>query len=321
MSLDLQKLEVRIRNPQDAGPRPLSPDRVIEVEHSLAGSGLFDDAALELMLNQFPPEHIEVATMDETPNPNRDESKWRQGMISGLSGADILRAVRGGRLWLNLKLLDTHVPEFDHLMTELYTQLCQQLGVPVPAWRKATMLISSPQAWVYYHADAVPNVLWHVRGGKRIHIYPHDNPAYAHPAEIESLCSGSGSESLSYRTEYEAASMTYDLQQGAALMWPQNGPHRVVNTSGLNVTLLTEHIVPAIRRKVNLQRGNGVLRSLGFDPQLSQEASIKNTFKAGLGFSQHVVSKCRSLVAGKRTPTPTFLVDPNVELGYRELPQ
>ena len=50
------------------------------------------------------------------------------------------------------------------LIDELYSQLAAQVSGFEPRKTQGTLLISSPGALVYYHADSPASVLWHIRG-------------------------------------------------------------------------------------------------------------------------------------------------------------
>ena len=75
-----------------------------------------------------------------------------------MSGSELLRAVRRGRLWLNLTHVDKADARYRTLIDGLYAELATQL----PGFRalasQGTLLISSPRAMVYFHLDGPASV-------------------------------------------------------------------------------------------------------------------------------------------------------------------
>jgi hypothetical protein len=242
------------------------------------------------------------------------------GTVRGLTGAQVLRAVHGGRLWLNIKRLDRNAPAYAAVLHDVYAQLAAALCCPVPTWQSATLLVSSPTACVYYHADSIPNVLWQLRGEKQLLLYPGDDARFAPVEHIERICSGQSEERLPYAADFERAATVFDLVPGTALMWPQNSPHRVTNRRGMNVSLSTEHVTPEARARVNYHRGGRILRQLGWRPAPRPPRSLAGRLRQVLG-GGHAAG--RKLL--RRSPvsfdlSPTFQVDPDTECGYRDLP-
>ena len=58
--------------------------------------------------------------------------------------------------------------------------------MPAVIDRNAGILISSPNAQVYYHADLPGQSLWQIRGTKRVYIYPPVAP-FLTPEQIERI--------------------------------------------------------------------------------------------------------------------------------------
>lgn len=291
----------------------------MHLSHDLSGTGLFDDHVLARLLDDYPQNDIHVTTMAAGEDRDQPISNWRAGTTAGLTGQEIMTAVRRGQLWLNIKRLAENAPAHRELLTEIYQQLARRLHCPAPKWQRATLLISSPSASVYYHADSIPNVLWHIRGEKKVFVYPNGNPRFASPQQLELICSGETEEELIYHADFESFAQCFQLTPGQAISWPQHSPHRVVNTQGLNISLSTEHITPEARQKVNLYRGNRLLRRLGMQPQLNHEGSLAGRTKQALGIYQTALRKAFRKAPISFELTPTFRVDPDAESGYRDI--
>ena len=247
------------------------------------------------------------------------EGGWRHGAVGKLAGNDILTAVRRGHLWLNIKNLDINEPLFATLLLGIYQQLADITHEPVPDWLGATLLVSSPNAFVHYHADSIPNILWHVRGRKNIFLYPSNDSRYASAEDLEKICTGEIDEGLAYAATFESAAHCIELVPGMAAMWPQHMPHRVVNVDGLNVSLSTEHITRDIRARVNVFRGNRLLRKIGIVPQ---EQCIDGVFalaKRAMALGQRGFRKLQKKPPISYDLTPTFHVDPQSPTGYVDI--
>ncbi len=315
----LEHLDIHCVNSLDSGAHPLTPPMLLSFTHNLVNTGLFEDEALIQLLDSYPAQDIHVTTMTTSTNPGQPISNWRVGTTEGLSGKDILEAVRKGHLWLNVKRLGENTPVFKSLLGTIYQELSHVLSCPDPKWQQATLLISSPTASVYYHADSIPNLLWHIRGKKTVFVYPHSNSRFASQQQLELICSGEREEKLDYRADFEPFAQQLDLSPGQALLWPQNSPHRVINTSGLNVSLSTEHITLEARQTVNLHRANRLLRQLGIQPNINSPDSLSAITKQGIAVCQSLAKKALRKAPISFDLTPTFKVDPNADLGYRDI--
>ncbi len=320
MTDQFKNLGIQCVNPCDGGSHPFTPNKVLQLTHRLSETGLFDDSALIELLDTYPAEDLQVSTMSTgAAGLNEPASHWRAGTTEDLTGEEILTAVRKGRLWVNIKRLAENAPDYRLLMSAIYQQLGQQLQVQAPQWQRATLLLSSPTASVYYHADSIPNLLWHLRGEKKVFVYPHNNPNLASPEAMEMICNGETEEELPYHADFESFAEMFHLKTGQAIAWPQNSPHRVENVSGLNVSLSTEHLTPQARQKVNLYRGNRMLRKFGLQPKFSRPDSLSGRTKQALAICQSATRKIFRKAPISFEFVPTFRVDPDAELGYRDI--
>src|SRR6185436_1625956 len=71
--------------------------------HGLADHELFSDAALIELLDHFPRQHLYALNMGT--DPTRVEEN-RLALHEGVGGAELLLAVKTGRLWLNVTRVD-----------------------------------------------------------------------------------------------------------------------------------------------------------------------------------------------------------------------
>ena len=232
-------------------------DAIFVAGHRLAELPLFGDDSLIRILDEHPRKDLGVNTMGSDPTRRSD---WQEGDAAELDGATLLEITKRGRLWLNVRRVMDHHPEFLDIVNTLYDELETLCGEGMFN-RSANLLISSPSAMVYYHLDCPANMLWHIRGRKRVWAYPLESGIIS-PETIEAVLTGEASEELAYRKEYDRHAKVVDLEPGQMITWPQHTPHRVVNTSGLNVSLSTEHMTQRALRKNNVYLANRHFRRM-----------------------------------------------------------
>jgi hypothetical protein len=147
------------------------------------------------------------------------------------------------------------------LIDRLYAQLAALVPDFVPISSQGTLLISSPHAMVYYHADGPASALWHIRGRKRIWVYPPLDQRFVKREDLEDIFAGVRHEYLPYDPGFDQAAVSFDLQPGQWVAWAQNAPHRITNLEGVNVSLSTEHFTQATRRRERLYVANRFFRT------------------------------------------------------------
>ena len=232
--------------------------RPLQGTHNLHQSELFTDAALIDLLDHFPRQHLYALTMGHDLARTDDN---RLALHDGVSGAELLRAVRNGRLWLNITRVDRADARYRALIDQLYAQLAAQAPGFSPVASQGTLLVSSPHALVYYHADGPASALWHIRGRKRIWIYPALDERYVRRELLEDIFADVRHEYLPYDKAYDQGAVVYDLEPGQWATWPQNAPHRVTNLDSVNVSLSTEHFTRQGRWRARVYTANRFLRT------------------------------------------------------------
>jgi hypothetical protein len=288
---------------------------IFVAEHRLAELPVFTDEGLERVLDTHPRSDLGVNTMGDDPERRQD---WQEGDAGNLDGRTLLEITKRGRLWLNVRRVMDHHPELDKIVNTLYDEL-ETLSGEYMFNRSANLLISSPNAMVYYHLDCPANMLWHVRGEKRVWAYPLE-AGLVSPATIEAVLTGEASEELAYKREFDRWAKVVDLKPGQMITWPQHTPHRVLNTRGLNVSLSTEHLTQRALRKNNVYLANRHFRRMfgrGFT-----STAIEGPAAA---LKEAAIRLVRRLpVVGPRTPRGfkypiTFRVDPRIPSGVQPL--
>lgn len=258
--------------------RNLWSHQTVRLRHGLAQHELFSDQGIAELIDSLPAERVAINTM--AADGHRLES-WGYCDRAGQKGKDILDLVKSGRLWINMTKLDTVDRRFAVLLEQMFDEFQGYMPSFETFKHSIGMLVSSPKAQVFYHADVPGQALWQIRGKKRIYIYPAALP-FLQPREIENVVRGITEEEITYQPWYDEYAQIHDLEAGDMLHWPLNGPHRVTNLGTVNVSMTTEHWTPAIRRSYAMNYGNGVLRSLGFTPRSRSIQGPAFWAKAGL---------------------------------------
>ena len=256
-------------------------NHLVRVGHRLHESPLFSEETLARLIDSYDPDFYNVAKMGGGDAPK----EWREGEIGDRSGAETIEAVRRGRMWINLR----QVGRFDARYAALTQEIFDELENRVPSLRtfKHTIgiLISSPKAQVYYHADVTGQSLWQISGRKRIWMYPNSEPFL--PVEaLEGIVLKETEEDLPYEPWFDDHAQVFDLEPGEMLMMPLNAPHRVVNHDCLNISFTTEHWTPDIRRSYAMNYANGLLRRrLGWRPRSRATDGLTVYAKAALAMA------------------------------------
>ncbi len=103
----------------------------------------------------------------------------------------------------------------------------------------------------YPRDDASHQALWHMKGAKRIWLYPACDARFG-PAEImEDILAGAYDydDELPYSSEFDAHAQMFDLRSGDVVSWPQNAPQRIEKLGTVNVSLSTGFVTAAAERR------------------------------------------------------------------------
>lgn len=275
----------------------------------------FDTDALTDLIDTYPRGWLQAFTMGTDPCRAQD---WKSVDIpDGMSGAEIWRAVANGRLWVNL----THVEDVSAACASLIGGMYAHLGSQCPSLHEhspgySTLLISSPRAQVYFHVDSQPNMLWHLRGTKRVWVYPALDPRLTPQTLLEDIYAGEIDEDLPFDPAFDEIGQAYSLSPGDVISWPHNAPHRVENDD-MNVSLTTSYYAPAIYRRQYVQLANRfLLRNLGVRNRSMAETGVIPSLKR---VSYRLINKVRPFARRDRAASyvTDLAIDPDAPLGYR----
>jgi hypothetical protein len=290
-------------------------EHILHLRHRLATSELFSDEGLARLIEATPVEHCYVNTMDRRSHNPRSR---REGAIGELSGAEALEAVKRGNIWINIHKLTQTDARYQSLLDEIFREFEDKVPGLKTYKHSMTLLISSPKVQVYYHCDVPGQMLWQMRGKKRVFVYPNKAPFLTQPA-MEKIVLGEAHETvMPYEPWFDDYAEAIDLEAGEMLHWPLNCPHRVMNHDCLNVSMTTEHWTDALRDVYAVNYANGVLRRVLHAKTLSRNTSGAGYWaKAGLTAAM----KATGLQARhQRKRLIDFAVDPKAADGVRDIP-
>lgn len=233
--------------------------------HGLVEQGFATDEALAAMLDRYPAELFDINLYDFDED---GQATLRTGARGRLGGAALLAAIQQGRLWVNVRSIQTGWPALWAAALSEFAKV-QALYPGLRAVNSSGQLIlSSPRARVPYHFDAAGVLLFHLRGRKRIFVYPGDE-AHLPEVDMEQVVARQTTEELPYARAFEADAQVVDLEPGQALTWPFYAPHRVENLDRFCVSLSIEFQTWPTRFRNGALYTNAVLRSRGGRPRMT----------------------------------------------------
>ncbi len=286
---------------------------ILHAKHRLHETGIFSDENLCRIIDTHPEEDFSINTMGYDAN----QFEWREGDRNGVPAEKLLELVKNGHFWMNCRKMVKNHADVREAVNDIYNELEAKSPGFKAMERSANLLISSPDALVPYHIDIPVNMLWHIRGRKRVWVYPHFDFRFASQEVTELVCNGDLTEDVPYNSEWDKYALVFDPEPGDLLTWPQLGPHHVKNLDDLCVSLSTEHLNPRAIRRMHVHRANHFLRkTFGMTPtHVSPDgplAHVKQTLTRVVGKIQNG-GKARKKAY---TYPITFKIDPNAPEGY-----
>ncbi|KPF82431.1 transcriptional regulator [Brevundimonas sp. AAP58] len=237
--------------------------------HGLVEQGFASDEALAEILHRYPADLIDINLYDYDAE---GQVLLKTGDKGDLTGEQLLAAIQGGRLWVNLRNAEAGCPDlWAAAMGEF-----RRIEAAYPGMRAVKnagqLIISSPVARVPYHFDAAGVILFHLRGRKRLFVYPGDE---RHLPEIamEKVVARQTTEEIPYALAFEQDAQVFDLEPGEALTWPFYAPHRVENLDKFCVSLSMDFQTWPSRFRNGALYTNAVIRSRGGRPRFTEAMS------------------------------------------------
>jgi hypothetical protein len=230
-------------------------------DHQIQATGLVEDDALAALLDRYPAELLDINAYSYDAEGQVSLATGERGRADG---AALLDAIKGGRVWVNLRdAHEAHPALWSHIQP-VFDGIARDLGVR-PIKVTGQLILSSPQTRVPYHFDAAGVILFHLRGVKRLWVYPTDEAHLPQPS-VENVIMRIQAEELPYRLTFDENARVVELHPGQALTWPLYAPHRVENQGVFNVSLSLDFQTWESRMMRGAHFANGVLRRWGHRP-------------------------------------------------------
>ncbi|PWQ95188.1 hypothetical protein [Leucothrix arctica] len=269
-------------------------------QHKFHELDLFSDEALVTLLDNYPREWLQCYTMGTNPE---NHNEWTPVHIAESSGRQILSALQKGRMWVNVINIDRYNGEYAELIEQMYQVINAGSDHITNAKSSfSALLISSPGIQVYCHVDADANMLWHLKGRKRVWVYPARDTRFAPQTYVEEIIGESRHENVPFERWYDDHAFSHELKAGEVVSWPQHSPHRVENI-GFNVSLTTSYGSKESRRQLGVHGFNHyILKPLGFKNRSIERVGLVAEVKS---FTYFVLKKLKVLKRGERTASYT----------------
>jgi len=249
------------------------------VDHRLHESPLFSRKQLARLIENYPRTHYSIFHIGEQ---GTDRRFWREGDLGGLTGEEVFEAVANGRLWLNLQRVNLVDDRYGDLLREMFDELSERI-VLESFHESAGILVSSPKAQVYYHADLPAQMLFQLMGRQRIMFYPPQEPFIA-PEHLEHIAIADAAIDIPYAEWFDEYARIFEFAPGQMVQWPHSAPYRVENHDCLNVSMAVEYSTSATRRNDIVNLANGILRyQIGWTPRSRALSGPSFLAKAVLG--------------------------------------
>ena len=286
-------------------------NETFRIKHDLISTGLFSDEALAELLDIHPKDQLDVCAISDHPV---NQHKFRTGDVRDVDGKTLIDAVKSGTIWINMrKAMNIH-PDYNAVLKQMYGEISEYTGMK-HFHARGGILISSPAAKVPLHFDATETVLWHIRGNKRVILYPHTQSILP-DVEYETFMYKTTEDYLPYDASMEEEAESFDLEAGDMITWALNRPHRVENQSYC-VSVTTEYSTRESSIKNAGMYTNAVLRQkLGLNPSWVSASQAEKIIKAGLG---KVLRKIGVLDTLKPEDMVSFTIDKTVPGFVRDI--
>lgn len=237
--------------------------------HGLVKAGFAADDRLAEVLDRYPADLIDINLYDYQADGGHT---LKTGARGALSGADLLKAIQQGKLWVNLRDIQDGWPELWAAAMDEFGRIQDALPGLRAVRNAGQLILSSPKSGAPYHFDNAGVVLFHMRGKKRVFVYPGDE-AHLPEASMEQVVALQTTEEIPYRPDFEANATVVDLEPGQALTWPIYAPHRVRNLDRFCVSLSMDFQTWGSRFRNGALFTNAVLRERGGRPRPTDRMS------------------------------------------------
>jgi hypothetical protein len=284
----------------------------IKLTHNLTETGLFTREALGRVIERCPRHELGL----ESVTVHNDRPQRIYGELGNASGLEAIAAIEKGRMWMNIRRVMEWAPEYRALLDTIFDEFEARMPGFKTFKRNLGILISSPNAFVPYHADIQGQSLWQISGVKRVFIYPCSD-VFVPPQRVEKILLRETNEDMPYQSWFDDCATAYDLHPGEMLTWPLYAPHKVQNHDCLNISVTMEHWTKDIWNSYAVHYGNAVLRrTIGWRSPSTRDHGLHVYPKAA---SAYLWKKMGKQISGDVVKTRDFRIDAASDNGRSDL--
>jgi hypothetical protein len=278
---------------------------IVTFQNRLEETGLFSDESLARLIDRHPRANLDVLTMGRDKT---DRKSWSAGDYEHMSGAELIAAVKRGRLWINVRHGMDQDAEYKAVFDRLVREFQAQTKGPKVLKAMGGILISSPNAQVFYHCDRTDTMLWHVRGEKTFYIWAPEE-RFVSELDYEKLILKETLEDIPYDPAFDAHATPVHMTPGTSVSWPLHGPHRVVNHDSMNVSVTIEYSTADCVMTNATFFTNAVLRRrFGLNPR---SRSVPGALKPAYLLASRLLKPLAPKVDAYKVHGRRFVVDPS----------
>lgn len=257
--------------------------RPILLRHNLNQDPLLSEESLARVIDAYNKKGHRYLLAHMGP-PGAPKESWREFRIGQMTGRALIERIRNERLWISLHDTNLVNDDFQQLLNKIFEEMHDRTpGAPRTFQRTCAVLISSPGAQVFYHFDTSGQTLWQIQGTKTVRLYPCREP-FLTQERIDMVSAFRESfhdkSNQPWRPEFDREAIDFrgdgdlTLYPGEMVYWPLNMPHRVENGDQMSISLTTEFYTDAIKRHVRASTANGILRTLGWKPAVTESGPV-----------------------------------------------
>jgi len=284
-------------------------------QHTLHQNPMFSDSGLVQLLDAYPREKLEIYTMSAD---HKTVDKSRRGAADNLNGAQLLDAVKKGRIWLELRWANKLLADYQLLADKMFAELHQMHPGLTTFHHDVGIVISSPALQVFYQLDMPMTALFQVRGERMARIWDARAP-YIEDEHLERQALSGLPAQVDYNPIWGEDAQTISLKPGTMATWAQNSPYRLINSDALNVALAVQFLTPAALLRANVIYGNAVLRrKFGLAQRLVAGPTPLNLIKLA---AARIAKLMNWFPPALKARVITFHVEPAAPNAVREIDQ
>lgn len=281
---------------------------IVRLNHRLRETGLFSREAIGRLVERCPQHEFGLEAMDDDlHNPAR-----LYGVRGDATGLDVIEAIEKGRMWMNIRRVMDWAPEYRKLLDDVFAEFQSRMPGFATFKRNLGVLVSSPNANVFYHADIQGQSLWQIEGVKKVYLYPRSD-AFMNGEQVEKILLRETDETMRFEPWFDEYADVIDLQPGEMVTWPLYAPHRIHNHDCLNISVTMEHWTRETWNSYAVHYGNGVLRrTVGWNKSSTVPNGLHVYPKAASAF---LWKKMGKQITGDVVKKRDFMIDPSAPNG------